>query len=193
MQLEKCIAKFLGATALICGLTAGLQAQVGSGWTSTSVSFNTQVSSGCSISGSTFTIDGGSGRAERRYTTLTSGQRQFQGTFRVSSLSGNRVSVFQTFSQTNGPKQMGAIEKSPARLYEVHGGGTLASYSVGSSMRINTTATASGTVVVYVNGSNKGTTTGANQPYNKIGSYATASGAGPCTTTWSSISFWRKN
>jgi hypothetical protein len=192
MQFEKRLVKFVGAAALLCGLVVGANAQVGTGWTSTSVSYNTQVSSGCSISGSTFNIDGGSGRAERRYTTLTSGSRQFQGTFKVNSLSGNRVSVFQTFSEVNGPKQMGAVEKSPARLYEVHGGGTLSSYSVGSSMRINTTATSGGTVVVYVNGSNKGTTTGVNNPYNKIGSYATASGAGPCSTTWSSVSFWRK-
>ena len=174
------------------GLALSAQAQVGTGWSSTSVNYKTQISSGCSISGSTFIIDGGSGRAERRYDTLTSGSRQFQGTFKVNSLGGDRVSVFQTFSETYGPKQMGAVEKSTNRLYEVHGGATLASYSVGSSMRINTTATSGGTVEVYVNGSKKGTTTGANNPYNKIGSYATASGAGPCSTTWSSIAFWRK-
>ena len=182
----------LAVLAAATGLTLTASAQVGSGWTSTSVSYNTQVSSGCSISGSTFIIDGGSGRAERRYATLTSGSRQFQGTFKVNSLGGNRVSVFQTFSETNGPKQMGAVEKSPARLYEVHGGATLASYSVGSSMRINTTATSGGTVEVYVNGSKKGTTTGVARAYNKLGSYATASGSGPCSTTWSSIAFWRK-
>jgi hypothetical protein len=192
MLLSNRLFKLLSAVVLISGVTAGAQAQVGSGWSSTSVSFNVQTSSGCTVSGNTFTIDGGSGRAERRYTTLTSGSRQFQGTFKVNSLSGDRVSVFQTFSELNGPKQMGAVEKSPAQLYEVHGGATLASYSVGSSMRINTTATSGGTVVVYVNGSNKGTTTGVNNPYNKIGAYATASGAGPANVTWSSVAFWKK-
>jgi hypothetical protein len=181
----------LAALVIASGLAATTHAQVGSGWTSTSVSFNTQTSSGCSISGSTFTIDGGSGRAERRYTTLTSGSRQFQGTFKVNSMGGDRVSVFQTFSEANGPWQMGAVKK-PGSLYEVEGGATLASYSIGSSMRINTVATSSGSVQVYVNGSQKESKSGGNQPYNKIGSYATASGAGPCSTTWSSIQFWKK-
>ena len=191
MQLKRLV-QCVSVLAFASAFSVTSQAQVGSGWSSTSVSYKTQVSSGCSISGSTFYIDGGSGRAERRYATLTSGERQFQGTFKVNSLGGNRVSVFQTFSETNGPKQMGAVEKSPARLYEVHGGSTLASYSVGSSMRINTTATSGGTVKVYVNGSYKRTTTGVARAYNKLGSYATASGSGPCSTTWSSISFWRK-
>jgi hypothetical protein len=183
--------KLVGAALLLCGLAASAQAQVGSGWTSTSVSFNTQVSSGCSVSGDTFKIDGGSGRAERRYTTLTSGSRQFQGTFKVSSLSGDRVSVFQTFSEDNGPWQMGAIKK-PGSLYEVEGGATLASYSIGSSMRINTVATSGGSVQVYVNGSQKESKSGGSHPYNKIGAYATASGGGPATVTWTSVSFWKK-
>lgn len=182
----------LAALALIAGLSATASAQIGSGWSSTSVSYSTQVSSGCSIqNGNTFIIDGGSGRAERRYTTLTSGSRQFQGYFKVNSLGGDRVSVFQTFSQVNGPFQMGAVKK-PGTLYEVKGGATLSSYSIGSTMRINTISTASGTVEVYVNGSRKETLTGGSQPYNKLGSYATASGAGPCSTTWTSIQFWRK-
>jgi hypothetical protein len=181
----------LCAAALLGGFVSSIHAQVGSGWTSTSVSYNTQVSSGCSISGDTYSIDGGSGRAERRYTTLTSGSRQFQGTFRMTSLGGDRVSVFQTFSQTNGPFQMGAVKK-PGTLYEVSGGATLSSYSIGSSMRINTTATSGGTVEVYVNGSRKETKTGGNQPYHKHGAYATGSGAGPATVTWTSIAFWRK-
>ena len=183
--------RFLSVAAFVIGLGATAQAQVGSGWTSTSVSYSTQTSSGCSVSGSTFTIDGGSGRAERRYTTITSGSRQFQGTFKVNSLGGDRVSVFQTFSEDNGPWQMGAIKK-PGSLYEVEGGATLASYSIGSSMRINTVATSGGSVQVYVNGSQKESKSGGAQPYNKLGAYATASGAGPASVTWSSISFWKK-
>ncbi len=176
---------------LALALGTAAHAQVGSGWTSTSVGSKTQISSGCSVSGSTYIIDGGSGRAERRYDTLTSGSRQFQGTFKVNSLGGDRVSVFQTFSESNGPFQMGAVKK-PGTLYEVEGGATLSSYSIGSTMRINTTATSGGTVEVYVNGSKKETKTGGAQPYNKLGSYATASGAGPCSTSWTSISFWKK-
>ena len=181
----------VAALAFCCGLSVTAHAQVGSGWTSESLSFSTQVSSGCSISGSTFILDGGSGRAERRYPTLTSGSRQFEGTFKVNSLGGDRVAVFQTFSQDNGPWQIGAIKK-PGTLYEVGGGATLASYSIGSSMRINTVATATGSVQVYVNGSQKESKSGGSKPYHKLGAYATASGAGPASVTWSSIRFWRK-
>jgi hypothetical protein len=186
------VKRILGALALLGAVSATASAQIGSGWTSTSVSYSTQVSSGCSVSGSTFTIDSGSGRAERRYATLTSGSRQFQGTFKVSSLGGNRVAVWQTFSEANGPWQMGAVDKSASKIYEVEGGSTLNSFSVGSSYRINTIATSGGSVQVYVNGSQKESKTGGSSPYNKIGSYATSSGAGPCTTTWSSIAFWKK-
>jgi hypothetical protein len=186
------VSHLLAAFAFVSGLSLTASAQVGSGWTSTSVSYNTQVSSGCSISnGNTFIIDGGSGRSERRYTTLTSGSRQFQGTFKINSMGGDRVSVFQTFSQVNGPFQMGAVKK-PGTLYEVEGGATLSSYSIGSTMRINTVASSGGSVQVYVNGSQKESKSGGSQPYNKLGSYATASGAGPCSTTWTSIQFWRK-
>jgi len=148
MQVAKRLVQSFTVLAFVGGLSLTAQAQVGSGWTSTTVSFTTQTSSGCSISGSTFTIDGGSGRAERRYTTLTSGSRQFQGTFRVSSLGGNRVAVWQTFSESNGPFQMGAVDKSASKIYEVEGGTTLNSFSVGSSYRINTTATSGGSVQV---------------------------------------------
>jgi hypothetical protein len=191
MQLVKRIGLIVGALALTGGLTATAHAQIGSGWTSTSVSYTTQVSSGCYNSGGYFRIDGGSGRSERRYTTLTSGSRQFQGTFVMDTLGGDRVACFQTFSQVNGPKQMGAIKK-PGTLYEVQGGATLSSYSIGSSMRINTIASASGSVQVYVNGSQKESMSGVNEPYNKIGAYATASGFGPAEVHWSSIQFWRK-
>jgi hypothetical protein len=191
MQLAKRIGILVGALGLAGAFSSTAHAQIGSGWSSTSVSYTTQVSSGCYISGGYFRIDGGSGRAERRYTTLTSGSRQFQGTFVMDTLGGDRVAVFQTFSQVNGPKQMGAIKK-PGTLYEVQGGATLSSYSIGSSMRINTIASASGSVQVYVNGSQKESMSGVNEPYNKLGAYATASGYGPAEVHWSSIQFWRK-
>jgi hypothetical protein len=189
---KRLVVQSLAAFALATGLSLTARAQIGSGWTSTSVSYTTQVSSGCSVSGTTFTIDSGSGRAERRYATLTSGSRQFQGTFKVTSLGGNRVCVWQTFSEANGPWQMGAVDKSASKIYEVEGGNTLNSFSVGSSYRINTIATSSGSVQVYVNGSQKESKTGGASPYNKIGAYATSSGAGPCTSAWSRIAFWKK-
>ncbi len=191
MQLAKRLGLVVGALALAGGLSATAHAQIGSGWTSTSVSYSTQVSSGCYNSGGYFRLDGGSGRSERRYATLTSGSRQFQGNFVMDSLGGDRVSVFQTFSEDNGPFQMGAVKK-PGTLYEVEGGATLSSYSIGSSMRINTIASSGGSVQVYVNGSQKESKSGGSRPYNKLGAYATASGAGPAEVHWSSIQFWRK-
>jgi hypothetical protein len=186
------ITRALTVLASVTGLALVAHAQIGTGWTSTSVSYTSQISSGCSISGNTFTIDGGSGRAEHRYTTITSGSRQFQGNFVVDSLGGNRVAVWQTFSEANGPFQLGAVDKSASKIYEVEGGNTLNSFSVGSSYRINTIASSGGSVQVYVNGSQKESKSGGTSPYNKVGSYATASGSGPCSTTWSSIQFWKK-
>ena len=191
MQLEKRLGLLVGALALAGAFSATAHAQIGSGWTSTSVSYTTQVSSGCYNSGGYFRLDDGSGRSERRYATITSGSRQFQGTFVMDTLGGDRVACFQTFSEANGPWQMGAVKK-PGTLYEVEGGNTLSSYTIGSSMRINTIATSSGSVTVYVNGSSKESKTGGTSPYNKIGAYATASGAGPAEVHWSSVQFWKK-
>jgi hypothetical protein len=179
--------------ALAAGLSLTARAQIGTGWTSTSVSFSTQASSGCSVSGDTFKIDSGSGRAERRYATNTNTQRQFQGNVTVNSLSGDRVSVKQTFDQDNGAFQMLAVKK-PGSLYEVSGGATLASYTIGTQVRVNTIITrSSGSVAVYIAGSQKETKSGGSQNlYDKCGAYATSSGQGPATVTWSSVQFWKK-
>jgi hypothetical protein len=185
------VKRLLAALAFVGALTVTAHAQIGTGWTSTSVSYTVQVSSGCYNSGNYFKLDSGSGRSEHRYDTITSGSRQFQGTFVMDTLGGDRVACFQTFSEANGPWQMGAVAKSGI-LYEVEGGNTLASYSVGSSMRINTITTSGGSVQVYVNGSQKESKSGGTSPYNKVGAYATASGGGPAEVHWSSISFWKK-
>jgi hypothetical protein len=189
---KRLVVRALAVLALASGVSLTARAQIGTGWSSTSVSYTTQVSSGCSISGSTFTLDSGSGRAERRYTTITSGSRQFQGNFVVNSLGGNRIAVWQTFSEANGPWQLGAVDKSSSEIYEVEGGNSLHSFTVGSSYRINTITTSGGNVQVYVSGSLKETKTGDTSPYNKIGAYATSSGGGPATVTWSSVQFWKK-
>ncbi|MDO0930625.1 hypothetical protein QQY66_02595 [Streptomyces sp. DG2A-72] len=39
----------------------------------------------------------GDQRAERRYATYTGGTRQFEGYFRITDLSGTRISLKQTF------------------------------------------------------------------------------------------------
>ena len=194
MNVNKRIVRSLAVVAVICGLSLSADAQIGSGWTSTSVSFVVQTSAGCSVSGNVFKVPSGThGRAERRYATNTSTQRQFQGTLVVNSLGGDRINVAQTFDQNNGPYNIIAVKK-PGSLYEVEGGNTLSSYTIGSSVRVNTIITrSSGQVQVYINGSLAETKTGGSTNlYNKVGAYISGSGTGPCTTTWTGVAFWKK-
>jgi len=195
MNVKKHIVKALAASAIICGLSLSAHAQIGTGWTSTSVSFVVQTSAGCSVSGNVFKVPSGStGRAERRYDTNTNTQRQFQGTMVVNSLGGDRINLKQTFDQDNGPYNIIAVSKADKDLYEVEGGNKLASYTVGTSVRINTIITrSSGQVQVYINGSLAETKKGGSKNlYDKCGAYISGSGTGPCTTTWTGVQFWKK-
>ena len=135
----------------------------------------------------------GEERAERRYQTFSTGSKQFEGYVKVDSLGGDRICLKQTFQDGVGPWNMIAVKK-PGSLYEVEGGATLASYSIGTTVRINTvTYTGSDHVAVYVNGSMKEDVTGgAGSYYDKLGTYRTSSGKGPVQATWSSIRFWQK-
>src|SRR4051812_33073537 len=193
MSVVKRLVQSFAAIAFVAGLSATAHAQIGSGWTSTSVSFNVQTSSGCSVSGDVFKVPSGAGRAERRYATNTNTQRQFQGDVVVNSPGGDRINIKQTFDESNGPFNIIAVKK-PGTLYEVEGGATLSSYTIGSSARVNTIITRSGgKVQVYINGSLKETLSGAsNNLYDKCGAYVSASGTGPATVTWSSVKFWKK-
>ncbi|MDW6058923.1 hypothetical protein SAZ11_13885 [Streptomyces sp. FXJ1.4098] len=68
----------------------------------------------------------GDQRAERRYDTYTGGTHQFEGYFKVTSMGGTRISLKQTFNDTDGsagPYFMLAVERG-GRLYTVHGGDT---------------------------------------------------------------------
>lgn len=192
----------LSASALLCGFAfATAHAQIGSGWTSYSPGYKTQIE-GCGWNSGlefkltcsyTYTQNSNYQRAERRYDNITASQSQFQGTVVVNSLGGDRICLKQTFQQNNGPWNMIAISKS-GYLYEVSNGNKLANYSVGSSMRINTiTNTSNGTVDVYMNGSHVEQLTGGVNPlYDKFGTYRTHSGYGPVTATFSGIQFWKK-
>jgi hypothetical protein len=177
-------------------LSASVQSQVATGpWSSWNPSYNTQTAGCGSISGSTFSLScssaSGEQRAERRYETFSSGTKQFQGTVRVNSLGGDRISLQQTFA--SDAWSMIAVRK-PGQLYQVRGGNTLANYSIGSSARINAVCyTGSDKVVNYVNGSLVETYTGGSGSYYfKLGAYRTNSGAGPVSVTWSGISFYQK-
>jgi len=183
--------------ALVCALSMMAMAQVATGpWSSWNPSYSTQQQGCGSISGSTFTLScsntSGVQRAERRYATFTSGSKQFQGTVRVNSLGGDRISIQQTFGASDAWSIIGI--KKPGTLYQVRGGQSLGSLAIGSSARINAVCyMGSRKVVNYVNGSLRQTQTGGgSSAYFKLGAYRTDSGFGPVSVTWSGISFYQK-
>jgi hypothetical protein len=195
--------RVLAGFAFALGMVVTAQpatAQVESGpWTSYSPSFNVQQRGCGKVSDLNFelTCSTGSGdqRAERRYATYTGGTRQFEGSFRITSLDGSRISLKQTFKDNPGagPYFMLAVEKG-GRLYAVHGGNTIATgATVGTTVRVNTVHVVGSTHRTYINGSLKHTvgSSGGNF-YDKLGAYRTASGKGPAKVTWSNIRFWRK-
>lgn len=209
MKSQKLILKAAAALAIVFGLSLTVQAQIGSGWTSYSPSYTTQLEGCGTNSGLVFQLtcstthaqNSAYQRAERRYADVNSGYSQFQGSVTVNSLSGDDICLKQTFQDggATGPFNMIAVSKASNDLYEVEGNtgvpGTpkLASYTVGSSIRINTITNTSGkSVQVYINGSLVETKTNALVPlYDKFGTYRTVSGYGPIKATWSSVQFWK--
>lgn len=188
----------VGALALALALAASAHAQVATGpWSSWSPSYSIQEVGTGNVDGLNFTISSTSTtseqRAERRYQTFSTGSRQFEGYVRVNSLGGDRISLKQTFQDGVGPWNIISVKK-PGSLYETMGGATLSSYSIGSTIRINTvTYTGSDKVAVYINGSMKEEIYGgAGAYYDKFGAYRTNSGYGPISVTWSNIRFWQK-
>src|SRR5437667_1460916 len=176
--------------ALVCGLVvtapAAAYAEVEPGaWTADSPSFSVQQRGCGQVSGLTFklTCATGSGdqRAERRYATYTGGTHQFEGFFRITSMTGSRISLKQTF-KTTGPFFLLAV-KHGRRLYAVHGGTTITTgATVGTTVRVNTVHVVGSTLRVYINGSLKYTPSSASGSfYDKFGAYRTASGKGPIT------------
>lgn len=181
-------------------LTPAVDAQVGTGpWISDSPGYSEQERGCGQISGLTFQLTcstaSGDQRAERRYTTYTGGTHQFEGSFKITSMSGSRISLKQTFRDGSnaGPYFMLAVEKG-GRMYAVEGGATLGSgATVGTSVRVNTINQVGSSHKVYLNGSLKQTISSpGGSYYDKFGSYRTASGAGPVTVQWSGIRFWHK-
>jgi hypothetical protein len=187
----------------ICGMFLGAQtayAQVEpGGWTSYSPGYNVQLKGCGQANGLTFTLTcsstSGEQRAERRFDTYTGGTRQFEGSFKITSMGGTRISLKQTFreSPSAGPYFIMAAERG-GRLYSVEGGATIASgATVGTSVRVNTVNQVGSSHRTYINGSLKNTVSSpSGSYYDKFGAYRTSSGNGPITVTWSGIQFWRK-
>jgi hypothetical protein len=203
MLAKSILCAIAGATLTLAG------SPVGSGtWTEVKPSFNTQTCAGGSVSGDTFTLPtspngstSGSGcsnghlRAERRYTNdYTDGVKQFGGEFKITSLTGDRIALKQTFNGDTGPYFIMGI-KSTGDIYNVEGGATIASgvAKVGTSVRINTVHDANKqTYSVYVNGVESYTDNSApgGSFYDKCGAYTSDSGSGAITVTWSDVQFW---
>ncbi|SDP05122.1 hypothetical protein [Lentzea jiangxiensis] len=189
--------------ALAAGLLVPVspaQAQVETGpWTSYSPSFTVQERGCGTVSDLTFRLTcstaSGDQRAERRYATYTGGTRQFEGSFRITSLGGTRVSLKQTFREapTAGPFWMLAVERG-GRLYAVHGGATISTgATVGTTVRVNTVHNTATEHRTYINGSRAHTYASSGTSfYDKFGAYRTSSGQGPATVVWSNVRFWRK-
>ncbi|MCX2947501.1 hypothetical protein [Lentzea sp. NEAU-D7] len=187
------------ATGLLVSVSPA-QAQVETGpWTSYSPSFTVQERGCGNVDNLTFHLTcstaSGDQRAERRYATYTGGTRQFEGSFRITSLGGTRISLKQTFREapTAGPFWMLAVERG-GRLYAVHGGDTIATgATVGATVRVNTVHNTATEHRTYINGSRAHTYASSGTSfYDKFGAYRTSSGQGPATVTWSNIRFWRK-
>ncbi len=190
--------RFVGlfaAAGFVSGPSLTVHAQVGgTGWTATALPPSVpEVSPGCSINGTTFRIISGTGHAGLRYAGFSVGERQFQGSVRVNTLGGDLVSLKLTGSTIPQSRNKIAVKK-PAALVEATTGAPLASYSIGSSARINTIASAgTGIVSVYVNGSLRGRVSGLTVPiHDRIGAYPAPGGRGPASVTWSNILFWKR-
>ncbi|MEU9338249.1 hypothetical protein AB0D49_34725 [Streptomyces sp. NPDC048290] len=187
----------IGGSSLLVAPPALAEVEPG-GWTSVSPTF-TEQERGCGqIDGLTFRLTcstaSGDQRAERRYATYTGGTRQFEGYFRITSLSGTRISLKQTFHESgSGPYFMLAAERG-GRLYAVHGGTTLSNAgTVGARVRVNTVHAVGSQHRTYINGSLQHTyASPSGSFYDKLGAYRTNSGNGPATVEWSDLRFWRK-
>jgi hypothetical protein len=187
----------LAGSLAFSALPANAQVE-GSGWRTWSPGFSTQQRGCGTVSGLTFKLScstaSGDQRAERRYDTYSSGTHQFEGSFKITSMGGSRISLKQTFGgDDGGPFFLLAVERG-GRLYSVEGGATIASgATVGTSVRVNTVNQVGSTHRTYINGSLKNTVSAPSHDYyDKFGAYRTGSGAGPITVVWSGIKFWQK-
>jgi rhamnogalacturonyl hydrolase YesR len=204
--------------ALFFGLSLSAQAQIGTGWTPTTETYTIQMSAGCTAVplpsgsgvGGVFNIPFSTPstdnfRAEFRFQNLsTTTTEQFQGDVTLDSFGGDRVTVKQTFGAPPTPSSTSWSLIAVSRVtfggfYDVHGGPQkfLAPFMVGQTARINTIfnpnggASGAATVDVYINGTWVEQQTGGGSPsYNKVGAYASSTGAGPATVTWQNILFW---
>jgi hypothetical protein len=184
-------------------------------WTADTPGHDVQLCVGGTVSGTTFALPGGNApmsacdnnepRAEFRYKTYAGGAsdgnystgiRQFGGTFTITSMTGSRIALKQTFNGNSGPYFIMAVENT-GRIYSVEGGVTISAGAakVGVPVQVNTVHnTRTHKFQVYINGTLAYTDTNApgGEFYDKIGTYQTSTGHGAITVTWSNIHFWHQ-
>jgi hypothetical protein len=212
MKAEKYMVRTFAAFVFICGLSLSAQAQIGSGWIPTTETSIAKTAGGGTIipfplpvplpvadpiptpvpipipNGAIFRIPLGHGLAEYQYGLLpVSITEQIQGDVTVDNLGGDNIGLLQTGSCVI------AVHKLPAELYDAQSGKILASYTVGTTVRINTIySPAAGTVDVYINDVHVEQKVTASVPiYNVVGIWATLTGIGPAEATWRDILFWK--
>jgi hypothetical protein len=200
MSVKRYAAALCGA---VCGVTmmvapAAAAQTPAATWVEYSPSFKVQQEGCGKVSDLTFQLTcskSGSShdRAERRYVDYTSGAHKFEGTFKITSQGGSRISLKQTFHGTQGPYFLLAVENG-GRLYSVENQKTIATgATIGTPVTVDTVHTAGKTIQVYINGALKYTESSPGGTfYDKFGAYRTASGKGPITVQWSDIHFWHQ-
>lgn len=139
-------------------------------------------------------------RAERRYNdNYSSGVHQFSGEFKINSMSGKRICLKQTFKGSGhgdgGPYFLLAVDEG-GDLYKV-GGTPIAKgvATVGTTVQVNTVHdVAKRRLSLYINGKEMYRDDDAPEGsfYDKIGTYATDSGKGAISVTWSNVQLWHK-
>lgn len=112
-------------------------------------------------------------------------------------MSGNRVSLAQTFHGTVGPWFIMGVEQG-GRLYNVEGGQTMAEgvATVGASVTLHMVHNVENKrFSAYINGKEAYRSDNVptdNSWYQKIGAYTTNSGTGDLSITWSDVHFWHR-
>jgi hypothetical protein len=192
MKTEEYIVKAFAAMALICGLSLSARAQIGCGWTAAPQTYVVQSSAGCTATpnnsgGGTFTVPS-RGRAQFKYLLPTNTSIEFQGDLTVQGFGTPTVAVLQLYQSSISAVL--TIEDTNGELVDAQTNTILAQFS-GATAQINLIINpAAQTAAVYVNGSLEETRTVPVGQYLTAGAYASLSGSGPVTVTWTNVKFW---
>ncbi|KAJ3499395.1 hypothetical protein NLG97_g377 [Lecanicillium saksenae] len=202
------ILAMLSATAALC------RDPIETGpWIEDKPTFSLHQCAGGKVNGDTFVLpkspDGSTGgpgcgnghlRAERRYNdNYSSGVRQFSGDVKINSMTGSRIMLKQTFRGSgggDGDPYFGLAIETGGNLYKV-GGTPIAKgvATVGATVQVNTVHDVKKRrLSVYINGKEMFRDNNAPEGtfYDKIGTYATNTGTGAISVTWSNIQIWHK-